>query len=111
MQEDGFQVVTDIYGQYRLDREANEKCNYAVMRYSCSEFTSNQKAQKEQVKAGETQGDGKASADGGTAPGPRLRLIFNWKPYTHIFVLFIRNQYNETNELWLREVCEYEIAQ
>ena len=32
MQEDGFQVVTDIYGQYRLDREANEKCNYAVMR-------------------------------------------------------------------------------
>ena len=28
LQEDGFQVVTDIYGQYRMDYEANKKCNY-----------------------------------------------------------------------------------
>lgn len=27
MQADGFQLVTDIYGQYRMDYEANQKCN------------------------------------------------------------------------------------
>ncbi len=31
MQADGFQVVTDIYGQYRMDKEANEKCNYFLI--------------------------------------------------------------------------------
>lgn len=31
MQADGFQVVTDIYGQYRMDKEANDKCKSFVI--------------------------------------------------------------------------------
>jgi|694.fasta_scaffold124257_2 hypothetical protein len=30
MQADGFQVVTDIYGQYRMDYDANQKCKYII---------------------------------------------------------------------------------
>lgn len=52
MQKDGFQVVTDIYGQYRMDYEANQKCTCALI-FSCVGLTANQEEAQEGEKISE----------------------------------------------------------
>lgn len=53
MQEDGFQVVTDIYGQYRMDYDANKKCKYLII-FSCVGFATNKKEKEKIGKAKKT---------------------------------------------------------
>lgn len=55
MQADGFQLVTDIYGQYRMDYEANQKCNI-IFYFSCLEFASDQEAKKERKEGEKIEG-------------------------------------------------------
>lgn len=49
MQSDGFQVVTDRFGQYKMDFEANKKC-IIIFILSCWGFAANQKEKKKRIK-------------------------------------------------------------
>lgn len=79
MQSDGFQVVTDIYGQYRMDYEANKKCKI-IFNFSCRRPSTNKEAKEKRIEGTETE-----TAIGTIERGDKNEMINNI--YYHRYTL------------------------